>query len=48
MAVINSGLVFFNVDPLWNSVVTGAVILLAVGSAAWFRRLRVSQMHEGL
>lgn len=34
VATINSGLVFFNVDPLWNNVVTGIVILLAVGTAS--------------
>jgi ribose transport system permease protein len=34
IAAINSGLVFFNVNPLWNDVVTGVVILIAVGSAA--------------
>ena len=32
VAAITSGLVFFNVDPLWGSVVTGLVILLAIGS----------------
>lgn len=32
VAAITSGLVFFNVDPLWGSVVTGIVILLAIGS----------------
>jgi len=33
VATINSGLVFFNVNPLWQNVVTGLVILLAVGTA---------------
>jgi ribose transport system permease protein len=33
VATINSGLVFFNVNPLWQNVVTGVVILLAVGTA---------------
>jgi ribose transport system permease protein len=33
VATINSGLVFFSVNPLWQNVVTGAVILLAVGTA---------------
>ena len=33
VATINSGLVFFSVNPLWQNVVTGGVILLAVGTA---------------
>lgn len=33
VATINSGLVFFSVNPLWQNVVTGVVILLAVGTA---------------
>lgn len=38
VAAINSGLVFFSVDPLWTDVVTGFVILGAVGVAALMRR----------
>lgn len=40
VTVINSGLVFFNVDPLWSGFVTGAVIVVAVGSDALLRRRR--------
>lgn len=43
VTVINSGLVFFNVDPLWASAVTGAVIIVAVGSDALIRRRRVAR-----
>ncbi len=42
VATINSGLVFFNVSPLWTNVVTGIVILLAVGTASL-----VSQRRAG-
>jgi len=38
VAVINSGLVFFDVDSLWQNVVTGAVILIAVGFDSLIRR----------
>jgi len=37
VASITSGLVFFKVDPLWGDVVTGVVILAAVGMAALVR-----------
>ena len=40
VAVINAGLVFFSVDPIWGSFVTGAVILAAVASDALIRRRR--------
>ncbi|UGS37287.1 ABC transporter permease [Capillimicrobium parvum] len=38
VAAITSGLVFFKVDPLWGDVVTGIVILVAVGIAGLLRR----------
>lgn len=38
VASITSGLVFFKVDPLWGDVVTGLVILVAVGMAGLLRR----------
>ena len=44
VATINSGLVFFNVNPLWHNVVTGAVILMAVGSTALLAHRRAEQL----
>jgi len=44
VATINSGLVFFHVNPLWNNVVTGAVILLAVGSTSLLAARRAERM----
>lgn len=38
VAVINSGLVFFEVEALWQNVVTGSVILLAIGFDSVVRR----------
>jgi ribose transport system permease protein len=46
VAAINSGLVFFNVNPLWSNVVTGAVILVAVGSAAMLTRRRRANLNN--
>jgi ribose transport system permease protein len=46
VAAINSGLVFFNVNPLWSNVVTGTVILIAVGSAAILTRHRVAKLDN--
>ena len=43
VAVINSGLVFFSVDSNWTNVVTGAVILVAVGMDALVRRRRAER-----
>lgn len=40
VSVITSGIVFFGVSPLWGNVVTGAVIILAVGSDALLRHRR--------
>ncbi|WP_166459317.1 ABC transporter permease [Amycolatopsis pithecellobii] len=40
VAVINSGLVFFSVDPNWTLFVTGAVVVVAVCSDAVLRRRR--------
>lgn len=40
VAVINTGLVFFRIDPIWSQFVTGAVIVLAVASDAIIRRRR--------
>jgi ribose transport system permease protein len=44
VATINSGLVFFSVNPLWHNVVTGAVIVLAVGSTALLAQRRAGQL----
>jgi ribose transport system permease protein len=44
VATINSGLVFFNVNPLWSDVVTGVVILVAVGSAALLAQRRAERL----
>ncbi|GGN28727.1 monosaccharide-transporting ATPase [Lentzea pudingi] len=40
VSVINGGLVFFRVPTTWTNVVTGAVILIAVGMDALIRRRR--------
>lgn len=42
VAVINSGLIFFSVGSNWTNVVTGAVILVAVGTDALIRRRRAT------
>ena len=34
VVTVNSALVFFSINPLWSNVVTGVVILIAVGSTA--------------
>jgi ribose transport system permease protein len=44
VATINSGLVFFNVNPLWSDVVTGVVILIAVGTAALLAHRRAERL----
>lgn len=44
VATINSGLVFFSINPLWHNVVTGAVILMAVGSTALLAHRRAEQL----
>lgn len=41
VAVISSGLVFYGVSTLWGNVVTGAVILFAVGFDALLRQRRM-------
>jgi ribose transport system permease protein len=43
VAVINSGLIFFSVDPNWSNFVTGAVIVVAVGTDALVRRRRAER-----
>ena len=43
VAVINSGLIFFSIDSNWTNFVTGAVIVVAVGSDALIRRRRASR-----
>lgn len=40
VAVINTGLVFFRIDPIWSQFVTGALIVLAVASDSLIRRGR--------
>lgn len=44
VTAINSGLVFFAVPSIWTDVVTGAVILGAVGSDSLFRRHRAARL----
>ena len=44
VSVINSGLVFFEVDPNWTNFVTGAVVVLAVCSDAVIRRRRATRV----
>jgi ribose transport system permease protein len=43
VAVINSGLIFFSVDANWSNFVTGAVIVVAVGTDALVRRRRAER-----
>jgi ribose transport system permease protein len=43
VAVINSGLVFFSVGSNWSNFVTGAVIVVAVGTDALVRRRRADR-----
>ena len=43
VAVINSGLIFFSVNSNWTNFVTGAVIILAVGTDALVRRRRAER-----
>jgi len=43
VAVINSGLIFFSVDSNWSNFVTGAVIVVAVGTDALVRRRRAER-----
>lgn len=40
VSVINSGLIFFEVDPNWTSFTTGAVVVIAVCADAVLRRRR--------
>jgi len=47
VAVINSGLIFFSIDSNWTNFVTGAVIVIAVGSDALVRRRRASRALRG-
>lgn len=46
VAVINSGLVFFSVPANWSDFITGAVIVIAVGSDALIRRRRETRAAE--
>ncbi|HVW48032.1 MAG TPA: ABC transporter permease [Solirubrobacterales bacterium] len=43
VAVINSGLIFFSINSNWTNFVTGAVIVIAVGSDALIRRRRAAR-----
>lgn len=47
VAVINSGLIFFSINSNWTNFVTGAVIVVAVGSDALVRRRRASRALRG-
>jgi ribose transport system permease protein len=47
VAVINSALVFFAIPTNWSDVVTGAVILLAVGTDSFLRRRRAARAVRG-
>jgi ribose transport system permease protein len=46
VAVINSGLVFFSVDSNWSNFVTGAVIVVAVGTDALIRQRRTMRSAQ--
>lgn len=48
VAVINSGLIFFSIDSNWTNFVTGAVIVVAVGSDALVRRRRAARALRGV
>jgi ribose transport system permease protein len=48
VAVINSGLIFFSIDSNWTNFVTGAVIVIAVGSDALVRRRRAARALRGV
>lgn len=47
IAVINSGLIFFDVPSTWTNFVTGAVILVAVGLDSLIRRRRAERALRG-
>lgn len=47
VAVINSGLIFFSIDSNWTNFVTGAVIVVAVGTDALVRRRRAARALQG-
>lgn len=47
VAVINSGLIFFSIDSNWTNFVTGAVIVIAVGTDALVRRRRAARALQG-
>lgn len=44
VAVINGGLVFFSIPTTWSDLVTGTVILIAVGSDSFLRRRRLLRL----
>lgn len=48
VAVINSGLIFFSIPTNWSDFVTGAVIIIAVGTDAFLRRRRANRAMEGV
>lgn len=47
VATINSGLVFFSINANWSDVVTGLVVLVAVGSDGLLRRRRRAKAGRG-
>lgn len=47
VVVINSGLVFFSINSLWSNVVTGVVILIAVGGASLLAHRRAAWSTAG-
>jgi ribose transport system permease protein len=44
VATIDSGLIFFNVNPLWSNFVTGVVILIAVGTGTLLSHRRAERL----
>ncbi len=48
VAVINSGLIFFSIPTNWSDFVTGAVIIIAVGTDSFLRRRRASREMLGV
>jgi ribose transport system permease protein len=48
VSTINSGLIFFSINSNWTNFVTGAVIVIAVGSDALIRRRRAARALRGV
>jgi ribose transport system permease protein len=42
LALINNGFNLLNIDPVYQQIVQGAIIAIAVGADAWTRKQRRS------